>query len=119
MEFNKVKTTSLKKSIKIIGYIFRKNYQCLFSLAKVLLYSRFVVGIKKIKNSGSCFILGNGPSLKADIVKYIDEIKNSNTFVVNDFAKSDFYEVVKPKYYVLVDPSYWSKDVFNYTNISQ
>ncbi len=55
---------------------------------------------------GDIHVLGNGPSLKEKLKEYRI---NSDivSFAVNDFAVSDFYSIVKPSYYMLVDPAYW------------
>jgi hypothetical protein len=114
----KIKAKSLKKYIKKLHGFLIKVYQCYFSMANVLFYSKLNVSIKTLKDEGTCYVLGNGPSLKSDILKYIDDIKGPSTFVVNDFAKSEHYELIKPRYYVLVDPSYWRKDVYEEVYVS-
>lgn len=79
-------------------------------------------------NKGQLHIYGNGPSLKT-ILSSNDYAKSEEVaFVVNDFAVSEYYSLVKPKYYMLVDPAYWD-DVVNledkelrdkvYNNINQ
>jgi len=56
------------------------------------------------------FVLGNGPSLKKDLPHYIDKIKATPTFVVNDFSLSEEYTIIKPSFYVLVDSAYFVDD---------
>lgn len=53
------------------------------------------------------FVLGTGPSLK-DSIKLLGE-KSEKTiyFALNDFASNELYRMVKPSYYVIVDPSYF------------
>lgn len=55
-------------------------------------------------------ILGNGPSLKSDLVAGNFLFNNKKCMCVNDFAKSDYFETVKPVYYVLIDPDYWRQN---------
>ena len=54
-----------------------------------------------------CYLLGNGPSL----IKQLNESKiftnPESLFVVNNFALTDHYIKIKPKYYVFADPCYW------------
>lgn len=97
----------MKNKLKyFISYIKNLN-SFLISIVRVILYSKFNVGIKFIKEKGTCYILGNGPSLKHDIAINFEFLKGQNLFVVNDFAISDNFELLKPKYYVFADPSYW------------
>ena len=85
----------------------------LVSVIKVIIYSKFVVKIKNIKSENTkCHILGNGPSLKDNLLNDLDLLKSEELFVVNDFANSEFYELLKPKYYVLADPVFWDQGIY-------
>lgn len=59
------------------------------------------------RDSKVCFVLGNGPSLKADLSGGLGIFGMGDTFCVNDFVKSDLYEAIRPKYYVIADPWNW------------
>ncbi len=52
-------------------------------------------------------LIGNGPSLKESIELYKDEILRYDRLVVNFFALSDQYEVIRPNYYLFVDPAFF------------
>jgi hypothetical protein len=88
-----------------IGY--KIVFSC-FSLLKVLVFSEYNVKLNSIKDNGKCYILGNGPSLKDDLLYNLDFLIDKKIFVVNNFATSDYYKIIKPKYYVFADPAYWS-----------
>lgn len=51
-------------------------------------------------------ILGNGPSLKDDLVNICSDFPSDNAdfLCVNSFADSEYFEKIKPKHYVLIDP---------------
>jgi len=53
-------------------------------------------------------VLGNGPSLKDDIPKILARRNNTAVMVVNTFATTDLFEQLKPEYYILVDPAFFS-----------
>ena len=55
----------------------------------------------------SLIVLGNGPSLKEYLNSHVDEMISKDIICCNEFAHSEYYAVLKPKYYVLVDPAYW------------
>ena len=64
------------------------------------------------KTDRECYILGNGPSLDEDIEVII---KNSTTstdiYSVNYFAKTKYFELLKPNYYFLADRLFWSNNI--------
>lgn len=67
---------------------------------------------KKTKKSQRVLaILGNGPSLKKDLIE-INKLKNELDFcAVNNFANTDLFYQLKPSTYVIVDPVFWRSDV--------
>lgn len=84
--------------------------QTLMSLLKILLMSSWKVKrFKSISASSKCIVLGNGPSLKLTLDQNLESIQNTDSFAVNFFWKSEFYEQVKPRYYIIVSTNYWSK----------
>ena len=50
------------------------------------------------------FILGNGPSLKEQLEKHIHFFKKEDIMCVNGMARTEWYETLKPRYYMLLDP---------------
>jgi hypothetical protein len=80
--------------------------------------SKFNPGIKKLKSTaGSCYILGNGPSLSKDIEGKMEFLSKQTLFAVNFFAVSDLYEKLKPQYYVFADPVFLLKDIDEKTKV--
>ena len=64
--------------------------------------------IPKIEKADSVTLLANGPSLDADLEKL--DFSDGVFCVVNDFYKSPWFYKIKPKYQVLADPLYFTKD---------
>ena len=60
---------------------------------------------KHIKTSDTIIILGNGPSLKLELDKHLDYFKLKTCLCVNYFVLTDFYSIIKPKIYLLMDPN--------------
>jgi hypothetical protein len=100
--------------LRILFNGLKKLNESLLSFIKILLFSKIRVRIKKLKSisSSNCYILGNGPSLVKNLRENIDFLKSQKLFVVNNFVTSEYYEVVKPTYYVLADPAYWDQDAY-------
>lgn len=67
--------------------------------------------IKKIKGDSNdvCLVLGNGPSLKDSFEKHMNFFEDKKKICVNEFNKSEYYERIKPDFYVLADPMYWNR----------
>jgi len=90
--------------------------ESLLSLIRILIHSSFTIKLKhlKVSEGSTCYILGNGPSLKENLLNDLDFIKKQELFAVNEFAKSEYYELLTPKYYVLADPSYYRQEIYNH-----
>lgn len=80
------------------------------SLFTIFLFSSFwsAYGINKQKKTqrNRCFVLGNGPSLD-DVLRnklYCQELLESDCVVTNRFANTEYYKMIKPRYYILLDP---------------
>lgn len=92
--------------------IFRDLFYTLVNLFRVLnFYKNFVtkkeggflktnISYKSINSSARCFVLGNGPSLKA---QKIASLKNEVVFMVNRSFLDKRYKDIKPKYHVFMD----------------
>lgn len=61
----------------------------------------------KKRMNGRIYVMGNGPSLNASIDFLLSKNNKSTFIAVNDFAVSDIYNMVKPRYYIMVDNAYW------------
>lgn len=92
--------------------------ETIISLLSVCFLSSFSTArkFKKLnvnKKNDSCYILGNGPSLKEELDKNIELFCNNDVIVINTMCKSPVYKVIKPKFYILLDPiifdSKWSE----------
>ena len=68
-------------------------------------------GAQNIHPEGRMLILGNGPSLKEQMPKLIEQEawKKGDIMAVNFFATSDEFSILKPKYYILSDPQFFRK----------
>lgn len=95
---------------KII-YIIKEIKNALKSFLIILLFSRLTTFShkKKANNKKQCVILGNAPSLSHTLTNNKNFIKNKEIFCINNFGASKDFKVIKPKYYILADPVFWSK----------
>lgn len=79
----------------------------LISILKIMFRSSLFYQKAKIEEA-NCFILGNGPSLSKSLEDQIDLFKSSNLLCVNGFSSTEYFEILKPKYFVLAAPEIWS-----------
>lgn len=56
----------------------------------------------------TCFILGNGPSLKLET--RLEELSQYTVFTVNQLYRSPIFKEVQPSYHVMIDPLFFSLD---------
>ena len=62
---------------------------------------------KNIHKGQRCFILGNGPSLKTDDLR---QLENEFVFSVNQIARHPDFEYIKPTYHFWADPHFFEID---------
>ncbi len=84
--------------------------QFIASFIKVLLMSKFTKKLPKAKTK-NLVILGNGPSLKNFLSEKSDFINKKSTLAVNHFANTEIYTKIKPDFYVINVPEFWTDDV--------
>ncbi len=84
------------RSLKVFLHVLRRGH-----------YSPSAKKISGFGNNKECYILGNGPSLVKEFAKAEQVLANNVTFVVNNFAKSEYYTKIKPAFYVLLDPVFF------------
>jgi hypothetical protein len=86
--------TSIKKYV-------RKNKRCL-----------------NIHRGDRCFIIGTGPSINLLTDCEIEKLKSEQVIAVNSFFKIPRLNVIKPRYYALLDDVFWRETwVFGYKEI--
>lgn len=92
-----------------MGSKLKTGLRTVLSLMRALRQSRFNCRTlpQTAKEGEACFVLGNGPSLFQDVADKLDFLSNQQVVCVNQFANSEWFEKIKPGYYVLVDPMWW------------
>ena len=102
------------RSMKVDGksklqYFIEDLIATTLSWVKVVLLSKwFVPRIKSKKNNSTCVVLGNGPSLNSSLKEHPDFFKDKDLMAVNFFWMSEYFQVLKPRYYVIVSMNYWT-----------
>ncbi len=77
-------------------------------LAKILLQSRGT-RLKRRERGGRIIVMGNGPSLAGTIRDHMDLLQRTDTLAVNFAANDAAFREIKPRYYLLADPHFFSE----------
>lgn len=86
-------------------------YQTFVSLLKILKNKSTIYYLyEPINNSKDIIVLGNGPSLKDPLKNHLDFLKSKDIFAVNKFCLSDEFNILQPKYCILLDPAFFIKN---------
>ena len=80
--------------------------EIVLSLIRIIVLSKLKI---EIPNPGGeeLLVLGNGPSLAVSLQENFQKIEKGPCLVVNNFAFSDFFEKIKPSFYVILAPEYF------------
>jgi hypothetical protein len=73
----------------------------------VLLVSSWNLSRTRKSKHDELVILGNGPSLTPFLNDHLSFLENKNTLVVNFFARTQFFEIIRPSYYIIISPEYF------------
>lgn len=85
------------------------DFKFLRSVARMIKYRSFWHGYPyRDLGINEVYVLGNGPSLKVSL-KDLD-LSNKELYVLNDFADSEYYSILRPRHYVIADSLYWRKN---------
>lgn len=96
---------------------FQNFFNTILSFIKLFVFAKFNIKLKKLDNNKGIILLGNGPSLNITLEKYKETIIKNTCLAVNNFAFSSGYDVIKPKYYLIIAPEYWMKNPPNQIHI--
>ena len=79
------------------------------ALVKMVLQSRRTISPRPCAKGGdSIIILGNGPSLKDTLSRHSAEICRRPVLAVNFMANAPQFREIRPDYYVLADPHFFT-----------
>lgn len=85
-------------------------FELMVFVIKVILRTDFKNHLKYQNHNRELMILANGPSLN-NVLQQLD-LFSYDYSVVNDFFKSPYYSIIKPKYHVLADPLYFTEEEY-------
>lgn len=85
-------------------------WQTMLSMVKIILKSRRAAIHKPLSIDKDLVVLGNGPSLRHLIETKRDFLSDKDLLAVNYAVLSEYYNQLKPSYYLVADPLFFSDD---------
>jgi hypothetical protein len=79
-----------------------KNIYFTLSQAKLISYK---------SNFPECIVIGSGPSFNETIKNHKYFFTGKSKLCVNGFASTRYFSLLRPDYYLLIDPVYWSTNM--------
>ncbi len=105
----------MEKIVKELVWFMKQSANTFASIIKVLIKSKSSKGFPMAASS-SAIVLGNGPSLRTSLEKYPAFFHQHPLIAVNSFSITPEYSLLKPTYYVVLDPGFWFGDSEVVTN---
>ncbi len=92
--------------------ILRLLSQTFLGILKIVFLSKSGLKIKQTQHcNNNLILLGNGPSLTDYITNNRDKIAESHNLALNHFATTNYFEEIKPEYYVAIAHDLFLDDV--------
>lgn len=85
-------------------------WQTFLSIVKIMLQSKFCTRLPNNPKKGTLLVLGNGPSLRPLIETKPDLFKDKDLLAVNYAVLSEYYTQLKPQYYLVADPIFFTDE---------
>lgn len=83
-------------------------FQTVKSIGKIILQSRRSSTLNHRADGKRIIVMGNGPSLADTITQHLTTLQSTPTMAVNFAAIAPEFEALRPRYYVLADPYFFS-----------
>jgi len=95
-----------------LKYFWENGFLTLTSFFRVIFQSKKFLRFPKVKSAETddIVILGNGPSLNEFVENNESFLANRSMLAVNYFVRSEFYERLKPNFYLITSPEFWKKE---------
>lgn len=101
------------EKIFIITIAFIKS---VLSGLKILLRSKYITYLPKSEKK-KCLIIGNGPSAKNDMAILLNHKIEADLLCLNKFPDTEYYELLKPRHFIIVSTEFWKKGSIEKYNI--
>ncbi|MDE6416661.1 MAG: hypothetical protein K2K68_06525 [Duncaniella sp.] len=107
------------KTSEKISRFFENSFLTAKGIVKIILQSRRC-GLKAEDRHGKrLIIMGNGPSLAETIHNHSNVLRQSDTMAVNFAANAPEFFDLRPKYYILADPHFFSSSDVNVKKLKE
>lgn len=96
----------MTEQLKRANHFFSQLGKTVTSLIRIILISRFrnVSSYSRAAKNNKCIIIGNGPSFSHTIDTHLSTLENHDLICVNRFPNTEYFEKLRPTYYILGAP---------------
>ena len=101
--------SSIKKSIIVLKQLMLDSFGIFKALVKYDFFNDDFRSMKKVRPE-EFVVIGNGPSLRETLKESIGFFNGKKIACVNEFALSEYFDVVKPDYCIFLDPGLWVRN---------
>lgn len=91
-----------------IGNFLAAMWQSLLSVVKIVLQSKWHVAVPALGAGKELVVLGNGPSLRHTMERSMAFLQERELLAVNFAACAEEFFVLRPRFYVLADPHFFT-----------
>lgn len=100
----------IKSLLKSIYFFISDLLKTTTSLFAILFFSSFRTKFVCNNHLKDATLIVNGPSVNDVLANHRHLFKNTDVMVVNSFIVSDYFWILKPKYYIIMDPVFFVSD---------
>lgn len=79
----------------------------ILTFLKVIIRSKYFISFEKAK-SKDIIILGNGPSLKENLISHQDILKKFELMGVNNLPSTSAFELLQPSKFIIISEEFWN-----------
>ena len=100
----------IKKTTRGIFVCIWRGQKSIICLQRVLMQGNWEKLECNLGNKNkSLWVLGNGPSLATQLREHLDVFLQHDIMCVNHFASTEYFEKLKPRYYIMMDPDFFGE----------
>lgn len=98
--------------MKKLGNFSNNIFQSFITFIRIIIFSR-KTNISKILEKKKLLIIANGPSVNSIFKNknILNQISKIDTLCVNYFFKSQYFQIIRPNYYLISAPEIWEDNI--------
>ena len=71
---------------------------------------KYLIPLDAVESNSKLLVFGNGPSLAQQLREHTSYFQKYDAICLNKFALSEYFQVIRPRYYLFVDPVWFEPE---------